>query len=241
MFDVGKWKVKLFRLMDIHRDLTVVVTDNSSKDVLVKHYGARRLIESADYSDISDELRIRIVNSSLEQIESQFSYSLENGLEFLNRQIVVTLPVYIEAIAEEFLEELFEKFPERANIYLSLSDKGNKGFVELSLIAKANNLEELRIQIARNATSQAIRGARERLFQRIEKASKGKLEPIVVEKVLEILKIRNSIIHDAHEPEIKHEKAREYCLSVFELVEELGGLAASNGIVVVDPSRVESS
>jgi|AMFO01.1.fsa_nt_gi hypothetical protein len=241
MFDVGKWKAKIFHLLEMYEDLSAVLNDETAKSILVERYGVKKLLESGDYSGLGDEIKEKIIKGSLDSIEQQFSFSLESGASYLSRQIVVTLPSYLEAMSEEFLELLFAKYPDRANRYLAVADSGEKGFVELNLIARAESLEQLRIQIARHATSKAIRGAKKDLFRKMESAANGQINEGIKSKVLDILRTRNSIVHDAHEPELSDEQVREYCMTVFEFVEELGELAKANEIEMVDPSCAEPS
>jgi hypothetical protein len=117
------------------------------------------------------------------------------------RHTFILLGTYFDLILEDFLTALFYNYPDKMSCHVGrLNEKGKKdGRIHLSILLNDNSREAMFAEIAKEAINDISRKSYEKKIREIDsltRQSGKRIDGNLKEKVIEVLNIRNSIVHE---------------------------------------------
>lgn len=165
--------------------------------------------------------------------------NLKSNLELMNNQFVVYLATIIEACIGEFFLCIFVKYPERLHGYLKTFEEvnSNLGF-SINDLLKFETKEEYLIELANRAANLFNSGKITDVLKRIRIVSGLEIETNLKNSIIEIVLIRNEIVHENKQRNFHYETLREYTDKIEDLIKTISLKLNEMEIAVVDPGNL---
>lgn len=167
---------------------------------------------SDDALDLLDQQRLREQSSEGRKDIAirKFAYYVSTCLEGVKqhkRQVHILICTYFDLILIDFLQALFKSHPKKMHPYVGdVQKKGDgkitrDGKIKVNKVYEVENIESLLKALSEEAARNFIRDKKQaRIFIELESLTKKKIDEEIAEKMIELLKIRNSIVHEDHHP-----------------------------------------
>jgi hypothetical protein len=144
-----------------------------------------------------------------------------------SNQVLVVLVSCLEQILQEFLEIYYYYKPEKM--------KQINGYVNLSELLNCKSNVELLTKISKVA-AEAIRGGINGKIKSIETITEKKFDKDLINKISELVRKRNDIIHKTKSYNVTSSVLESYATNLTELLKQLGLILKSNKIPVTNNS-----
>lgn len=230
-FDIGKWfgRVQLEQVQ--YADLFTYI---ASKEHLASYVDSRTISsydpESSSglkYEKLKD-LHIR------DDVIESVTYSLESAMDTFSRQMIVLAVTFSEGIIQEYFECLFFKHPTRMHEFIAVGEK--KGLVNFQEFLAAESKQDFLAKLSRSSASKALEGKFESALVRLQRLSKHKMNETLKNRLIDLAKLRNEIIHDAIQQQICKDQIKEAFKEVETLLDWLCAASEKNKIPLHDLS-----
>lgn len=153
--------------------------------------------------------------------------SVDIAFKQYSNQILVVLVSYLEQIIREFLEVFYYYKPEKM--------KQINGFVDLSELLNCKSNVELLTKLSKVAAD-AVRGGIIAKIKRIESLTGKKIDKNLLNKINELVRKRNEIIHKTKSYNVTDSIIGKFNNNITELLKQLGLMLKSNKIPVTSNS-----
>ncbi|MGM8226624.1 hypothetical protein ACSV5M_08575 [Cellvibrio sp. ARAG 10.3] len=225
-FDIGKWLGRILYEPGYYSDLCQYV---KSDEHLNSHLESRTIFSFEDgekkISDLNPEFKKHLVDG--------LASSVVSAVDTLSTQMIVVAVTLTEGIMSEFLESLFCKKPERMHDFLA---HGNvRGVIPMSIILESDSKQEIIAKLAKICSAKAMEGKFEKSISRIESLSNSHLGHEIKNKLIELARKRNQIIHEAKMLGIEESDVKQAYDLMYSFLRWLGIAAVKNGVPVYDP------
>ncbi|HGM6050742.1 TPA: hypothetical protein ACKP5I_000822 [Stenotrophomonas maltophilia] len=227
-FDVGKWHARVLstpaaysRLVDLAEHPPVAA--EYKRSLYVRTLDDSGALVSPGVSRLDERIRDSVYSDALSAIDHYASL------------MVVTAATYVENIVFEFLVVYFTARPQSIHAHLMPnSSKREEAYVPLREVLAASSLSELHGHLARRASRNASDGSMERVFERIYKLTGHRVAVDVTAPIAEIVRLRNSIVHEGQTLTKVAAAIDRRFESVYSLLRELAGICKAEGLPYVD-------
>jgi len=165
--------------------------------------------------------------------------NLKSNLELMNNQFVVYLATIIEACIGEFFLCLFVKYPERLHGYLKTFEEinSNLGF-SINDLLKFDTKEEYLVELANRAANLFNSGKITDVIKRIRIVSGLEIETNLKNSIIEIVLVRNEIVHENKQRNLHYETLKEYSDKIEDLLKTISLKLYEMDIEVTDPGNL---
>lgn len=232
-FDHIRWHYELIESLGSYRELNHFVSDEAA--VTAHLYGEGRpktMLENGEVGPVDD--------SRVERWRDILRRSVDTAISSYRRQLaVVTVSVTEAAIVEAF-EVLFYFDPDSMKaLEKDFQDHSFRAVVTLQELKNATALDDLRQMLVDRAVAIATQGKSIiKVLNRIEKLLGGQFEASVRANYLELVELRNEIVHDNKKCILSSEAVEEHFSTGISFISELGRLTAQRGLPINDPLQV---
>lgn len=166
--------------------------------------------------------------------DSAYSDAL-SAIDHYASLMVVTAATYVENIIFEFLVVYFTAKPQSIHAHLMPnSSKREEAYVPLREVLAASSLSELRGELARRAARNASDGSIEKILERIYKLTRHRVAADVAAPIAEIVRLRNSIVHEGRTLTKVAASVDHRFESVYSLLREVAGICKAAGLPYLD-------
>ena len=188
MFKAGNWYQEILVSLNFFQIVHAFLTD---KEALKKHLDSLRVITASDEGVSYHGLE------TAPEFASHIESTVERGVQFHNRQMVVIASTYVELILRDFLTVLFSHFPSRMYKYLNAQDMAERrGFVSLKEIVQVGSLDELLKNLSEKATANALKGRFSAQLNNLEKLTDESIPGDLKRQLTTVIEMRNRIVHE---------------------------------------------
>lgn len=232
-FHHGKWHYELIESLGCYRSLRAFCTND---EAILTHLSTSGRPRRATF----EGTLIGVADHEIPRFIEPVTESINIALAAYSRQLVVVIVSITEAALVEALEVLFSFRP---NSIKSLeNDNQNAGFratVSLDELAAATDLTSLRALVVDRAVSIASQGkSTTAILRRFERLFGQALDDHCKQQYIELVDLRNEIVHDNTHCELSDERVKE-CFDIgIDLVERLGMAVSSLKLPIDDPMHL---
>lgn len=222
-FNVGIWFSKFFFTNIQHKELNNFLNNTEAKQAYFN------TIETTLYKD--DKI---IKNEKDNKFHMSMLSSLNNdilkGQKVVNCYIIVFLCSIFEAMLEDFFYTLFRNRPELLN-YCENKKMIN---IKLSELIQYNSKDEYITDLCKKAAYQCNTGKLSLIFKRIKELTKKEISVSNYTKCLEIIELRNLVVHENKVHEIKLKQTEEYSETFTKILRELSEIMKKLNIGLIN-------
>ncbi len=223
-FNYKKWKSELRETVDAYISLhDPIICDDAMK----RYYANSKFIECLvlgtsvmEKADNGKDLTETELIEVKEKYTTEFSEYAHNGILIYRRQMIIIAATIFEAMLNEFLKYYFTKFPEKMYNYV-----GDRGFIKFKDLIKFPSKEALLMYYADISAKNFTAKPWEVALNRLEELLKTKISD--KSKVLDMLSLRNKIIHEGTKMEVRNDDVFDFIEAVENI---LMTLSTSNAI-----------
>jgi len=230
MFNAGKWVAEVVSSFGSYNALQIFITHKETIEFHVNKLTIKRLVVSEDNS--MDE--IENINSDTMLRNNQINL-IHEANQIYQKQTIVLIASYTEAIILDFLQCVFVTHPVRTYDYLNDDEKGLKGKIDLREILEADTKDSLINSLSFRAASIATRGKFKTALNNVEKISKQKLDTELSSKLSSLVERRNRIVHELADVDVTNQEVLDGFDCLSDLISNLGVMAQDNGVHVNNP------
>jgi len=230
MFNAGKWVAEVVSSLGSYNALQIFITHKETIEFHVNKLTIKRLVVSEDNS--MDE--IENINSDTMLRNNQINL-IHEANQIYQKQTIVLIASYTEAIILDFLQCVFVTHPVRTYDYLNDDEKGLKGKIDLREILEADTKDSLINSLSFRAASIATRGKFKTALNNVEKISKQKLDTELSSKLSSLVERRNRIVHELADVDVTNQEVLDGFDCLSDLISNLGVMAQDNGVHVNNP------
>ena len=219
MFDAVKWRIRVDENFSAYRGLLEFVVDDSA---IAAH-------EQTIKEDLKSKSNERpFLKKMLDFAEKRGNNKLFIGMrtahvyksfEIYSRQSLVVLASFLEGVITNFFYCVFCKHPNRMYNFISSGSNQNIiGKIDLKKILSFSNIEDLLFDLASEASNNASSGDYKSVLKRLVEITKGAVTLEEANKTIQIIEIRNRIVHELSQEEIDPELVANSFNSVIEFI-----------------------
>ncbi|NVI81334.1 HEPN domain-containing protein [Janthinobacterium sp. BJB401] len=228
-FDHGKWHYELIEALGCYGTLYAYCSnDDAIRSHLMSAGRPKRSSEDGDLEGVAD--------ADAESFLEPVAESISIALRAYSRQLVVVIVSLIEGAIGEAFDVLFTFRPETIkSLEGDSSDRSFKAVVSVTELISSSSLDELRRSIVERAISTAMQGSSATVLKRLERLLKAEISLDQKKAFLELVALRNRIVHDNLALQLDHGEVRRYFDVGTDLVEQLGSMIHQNSLPLNDP------
>ena len=163
------------------------------------------------YGGIDDFLDLEATQEGRKKLATMRARRLiddwERSIEIHKKQVFILISTYFELIVENFLDSLFNRFPEKMNSYIGQPHRSKPikdGRIQLDIVLNSESREKLINKLSKTAVGEFLRKKNREIISEINKlirqGGKG-INAELSEKMIDLLEIRNVIVHRNESPD----------------------------------------
>lgn len=159
--------------------------------------------------------------------------TFEQARSLYRRQMIVHAVTLAESMIKDLTVQLFIRHPERMTSFVGhrTDVDSTQGSVSFRLILQAKSKSDLIAGLAREASTRVAGKLKEKRFSRLERVGKHKLPDDLKDQLIEIIDLRNRIIHEHSDEDVITQKVvNTYEAILKRLSTELETIANKNSI-----------
>lgn len=191
MFDANKWQEKIFEVRSGYSFLFKLACKPESVQPILDNVAS-----SLARDDSEVDVKVKLYKVLAKKNEG----NIEKGIQHYSSMLVVTFGSYVEAMTAECFEQLFLSKPLAMYDFIHPEDSSSerKGKVDLNLIVKAKNKDDIIEKLVSIATKNAANGSMKTIGKRIERITKYNPDSDVIRVAEKYMKIRHQVVHELH-------------------------------------------
>jgi uncharacterized protein YutE (UPF0331/DUF86 family) len=231
-FDHGKWHYELIEALGCYGTLYAYCSnDDAIRSHLMSAGRPKRSSEDGDLEGVAD--------ADAESFLEPIAESIGIALRAYSRQLVVVIVSLIEGAIGETFDVLFTYRPETIkSLEGDSSERPFKAVVSVTELISSSSLDELRRSVVERAISAAMQGSTAAVFKRLERLLKAEIPRDQKKAFLELVDLRNRIVHDNVALDLNRGEVRKYFDIGTDLVEQLGSMIHKNLLPLNDPMHL---
>lgn len=215
-FKIDYWHAKLIYNLGKYKTLG----DMINNEAIIKEY----------FDDIAKKFKkynISIGNDWKEDItpiiQSSYQYEVMDAYSHYSSMMIVTVATYIEAMISEFYITLFSAKPNLMHNYIIAGEQGDKaGRVSLKEILAHNNIEHLKLGLAKKSAKNASNGNFNSVISRIKDLTKCECEQGIIKDIEQLMITRQRVIHEAADIHVDFDEIKKHFNNAELLLKYLG-------------------
>jgi hypothetical protein len=225
-FNHGRWRLELITALGTSNLLRSLCSDEEAVRAHLLGVGRPFRVEA-------DGTKKGLADPQAEQWLEPTFREIESAIEVYKRQLmVVTVSITEAAIAQAF-EVLFSHKPK---VMKGIETNELRLSVSLEEVAEATNLAGLQANLVERAVGFATQGSKPTVLKRLERLFVGKISPLVTDKYLALVALRNVIVHENWSGELSGAEVHDHFETGMDLVKELGHLIIARDLPIEGPS-----
>lgn len=238
IFRIDYWQIKLIFTLGQYK----VLGDMINNEKAAKEY----------FSDITKKIKKDNISMGNEwrediipHIHNSYQDDVKKAYSHYSSMMIVTVATYIEAMISEFYMALFSTKPNLMHNYLTPGESGDKaGRVSLKEILIHDNIEHLRLNLAKKSAKNASNGNFSTVVSRIRELTKHDCELEIINDIEQLMITRQKVVHEAVDIKVGFDDIKKHFNNAESLLKYLGmcchktGLKFSDQAYLITPAPV---